>query len=106
MMGYAYSTFSIVIYPMISRQVPEKVIGTAFGVCSSIQNISTFLVPPTMGFIKDNTTYNQGYFWVEFLMSIVSLIPIVLITISLKYYRKRLIEEQVQKEEIVRRYTE
>jgi hypothetical protein len=46
--------------------VEEKLLGTAFGVLTMMQNVLTVVIPPINGFIKDRTSsIHGGYTWVE-----------------------------------------
>ena len=78
MLGFTYSTYATVQWAIIPYLVEEKLLGTAFGVLTTLQNVLTAIIPPVNGFIKDKTSeINQGYTWVEVLFVIISLLGLL-----------------------------
>lgn len=77
--GLAYSTYAVVLWGNIAFFVEEKFLGTAYGILTVITNTGTALVPPLLGFIKENTEdYGQGYMFVEVFFIACSVIQLLL----------------------------
>ena len=57
--------------------VEAKTVGTAYGVTTAVQNIGLGTVPILVGLLKDNTSLNDGYFWVTFLFICMGILGII-----------------------------
>ncbi|EGR34415.1 major facilitator superfamily domain protein [Ichthyophthirius multifiliis] len=64
--GIFYSFYAAVLWPCIPLVVPEKIVGTAFGITNSLQNGGLALGPIIVGLIIDHTKHKMNeYFWME-----------------------------------------
>lgn len=59
--GIGYSIYAAAIWGSVPYVVTPQTVGTAFGICTAIQNIGLTIAPTIVGFIKDRT---GDYFWV------------------------------------------
>jgi MFS family permease len=55
MLGFTYSIFASVVWPSLSLVVPKEIIGIAFGVATSLQNLGLVFFPLIIAFIFTNT---------------------------------------------------
>lgn len=65
LLGVGYSIYGSAIWPCINHLVPEELIGTGFGIAYCILNFGQFFASPLIGYIKQTTTKDKGYFWVS-----------------------------------------
>lgn len=64
--GIGYSIYASAIWGSVPYVVKPNLVGTAFGLATSIQNIGLCIAPLVVGIIKDKTKQNDhGYFWVN-----------------------------------------
>jgi nitrate/nitrite transporter NarK len=56
LVGVAYSIYCAAIWGSIPYAVPAQSVGTAFGICTAIQNIGLVIAPTLVGWIKTHTT--------------------------------------------------
>ena len=64
--GLFYAIYGAIYWPCISLVVPEKLVGTAFGIATALQNLMLTVVPLMLGAIHDYTVDTEfGYFWTE-----------------------------------------
>ena len=64
--GIGYSIYASAIWGCVPYVVKPNLVGTAFGLATSIQNIGLCISPLIVGIIKDKTKKNDhGYFWVN-----------------------------------------
>ena len=70
--------------------VPPQTVGSAFGICTAIQNIGLVVAPTLVGLIKDNTTKGFGYYYVSFFFAVINVVALLmnlaLYIIDIKYY--------------------
>eukprot|EP00330_Aristerostoma_sp_ATCC50986_P012477 CAMPEP_0114582416 /NCGR_PEP_ID=MMETSP0125-20121206/6405_1 /TAXON_ID=485358 ORGANISM="Aristerostoma sp., Strain ATCC 50986" /NCGR_SAMPLE_ID=MMETSP0125 /ASSEMBLY_ACC=CAM_ASM_000245 /LENGTH=200 /DNA_ID=CAMNT_0001775363 /DNA_START=1362 /DNA_END=1964 /DNA_ORIENTATION=- len=73
--GGFYSVYAAIFWPCVPLVVEEKVVGSAYGLITALQNLMMCSIPLIMGAIHDATiSYRKGYFWTEItLIGIVSL---------------------------------
>jgi nitrate/nitrite transporter NarK len=64
-LGFCYSTYSILLFSNLPKIVDSSLLGTAYGIGGVFLNLISVIVPPLIGDIKDNTQKNHGYFWTE-----------------------------------------
>ena len=64
MVGVGYSIYCSAIWGSIPYTVQPQNVGTAFGLCTAIQNIGLVIAPTVVGLIKTHTTRMYGYYWV------------------------------------------
>lgn len=84
-LGIFYSFYSAVLWPCVALVCDPKVVGTAFGIITSIQNIGLAVGPLIVGAIVENTERKSGYFYMSIFFIIVSCLC-VLINITLFFY--------------------
>ncbi len=70
LIGLGYAFFSSALWPSVPFVVKEKVVGSAFGIAMSCQQIGITVVPLLIGVLEDHTEYKEGYFWVHYLLNI------------------------------------
>lgn len=63
LMGFGYSIYACALWGSIPYTVPENLLGSAFGLCTSVQNTGLTLAPLLLAFIqsvsKTQTVYNN-----------------------------------------------
>ena len=64
LLGVGYSIYCSVIWSSIPYTVSPQTVGTAFGICTAIQNMGLVIAPTVVGYLKTNTERMFGYFWV------------------------------------------
>ena len=70
--------------------VEARLLGTAFGICTTFQNLGTLVAPPILGWIQVQTEdYQYGYGWVEIFFIIVSGLAFVFNCIVNLYDKKK-----------------
>ena len=67
-----------VMWGSISFIVPEYQVGMAFGIVTCLQNLGTTVIPVILGYVHDTTVRYHGYFWVETILTILSLVSVFL----------------------------
>ena len=64
--GFAYGCFSGIQWALIPMVVEERIQGTAYGIASSVLNMSLAIVPTLGSWIHDQTLESKnGFFWVR-----------------------------------------
>lgn len=91
LVGCAYSVYCSAIWGSIPYAVEPRTVGTAYGICTAVQNIGLVVAPTLVGLIKENTKDNMyGYFWVLIFFIGVNVVGFVcnfyLYYIDIKYY--------------------
>lgn len=79
-MGTAYSLLASSLWPLVSLIIPEHQLGTAYGICQSIQNLGLAIGTIFAGMIVDN----YGYLWLEIFF--ISNLGVALIASSVMLY--------------------
>ena len=51
LMGLSYTAYAVVLWGALPYMVEARVLGTAFGICTTFQNIGTVIAPPFIGII-------------------------------------------------------
>lgn len=64
LIGIAYTVYCSAIWGSIPYTVAPQTVGTAFGICTAIQNIGLVIAPTIVGYLKTHTTRGFGYFYV------------------------------------------
>ena len=77
LLGFGYSLYATVIWACVPILIEAKTVGTAFGVITAIQNMGLGTVPILIGVIQDNTSLEDGYFWVTFLFICMGILGII-----------------------------
>jgi len=49
--GFSYTTYAVVLWGAFPYLVEARALGTAFGICTSAQNLATVVSPPLTGLI-------------------------------------------------------
>lgn len=57
MMGIAYSMLASSLWPLVALIIPEYQLGTAYGICQSVQNLGLAIVSMFGGYIVDKGGY-------------------------------------------------
>lgn len=62
--GIFYATYAAIFWPCIPLVVEKKLLGSAYGIVTSLQNLNLAISPLIFGSIQDTTKDNRGgYFW-------------------------------------------
>ena len=82
LLGLSYTTYAVVLWGALPYMVESRALGTAFGICTTFQNLGTVIAPPILGYIIDYTKdmppkSQKGYFYVEVFFIIVSIMAFV-----------------------------
>lgn len=72
--GVCLAIHQCVFWPSVVFFAPEEIHGTAFGIMACFENVGMSLFPPMMSLIHEHTKASHGYFWVEVVFLILSLI--------------------------------
>lgn len=51
LLGFSYSTYSVVLWGSLPYMVEARTLGTAFGICTAFQNLGTLLASPVIGML-------------------------------------------------------
>merc|ERR1712224_689857 len=52
LLGLSYTTYAVVLWGSLPYMVEAHTLGTAFGICTTFQNLGTVIAPPLIGFIQ------------------------------------------------------
>jgi len=64
--GMFYSVYASIFWPCVPLVVEGRVIGSAYGIITALQNLMLATIPLLTGYIHDNTeNFHHGYFWTE-----------------------------------------
>lgn len=63
LLGIGYSVYAAALWGCIPYTVPARLVGTAYGLCTAIQNIGLTISPLVGGVILDKTDKEDGYFY-------------------------------------------
>ena len=84
LLGFSYSTYSVVLWGSLPYMVEARTLGTAFGICTACQNFGTFFAAPIIGILTIDEDerigkpyYRKGYFWVSLFFIIISLFSLL-----------------------------
>jgi nitrate/nitrite transporter NarK len=73
-LGTSYAIYSSAMWPSIAYVVPENVLGSAYGIATSIQNFGLFAFPLVVGSVRDAS---PSYKNVEIFFALIGLIGLV-----------------------------
>ena len=73
-MGISYSLYIAGMWPLLPLSVKPKVLGTAYGLCSSIDNLGFAIIPSVMGALTFKSMKANAHFWVHILLGIISIL--------------------------------
>ncbi|CAF0916369.1 unnamed protein product [Rotaria sordida] len=79
LMGIAYSILAASLWPLVAHLVPKQMLGTAYGLMQSIQNLSLAIMNIFTGLILDR----YGYFMLEIFFIIC--LEMALLTVAVLY---------------------
>ena len=77
LLGIGYSVYAAALWGCIPYTVPARLIGTAYGLCTAVQNIGLTISPLISGVLL-NTKREQGYFWLMMYFSFLACCGIVI----------------------------
>jgi hypothetical protein len=60
-LGLGYAVFASVIWPSIPLVVGRRQLGTAYGLCTALQNFGLFILPLAISFVLDLTSYDTKH---------------------------------------------
>lgn len=90
LVGIAYSVYCAAIWGSIPYTVTPQTVGTAFGICTAIQNIGLVIAPTIVSYLEEHTTRGYNFFWILVFFIGVNVIGLIcngyLYYIDLKYY--------------------
>jgi sugar phosphate permease len=70
--------------------VEARLLGTAFGVCTTFQNLGTVIAPPVLGWIIEETKdHDYGYFWTSVFFIIISFMAFMFNVCVYMYDKKK-----------------
>ena len=89
LLGISYSISSTVLYPQISLVCDPNVVGTAYGILAVLCNIGNAILGPVMGIVEESTLkYAHGFFWIEVMFLVLSVLTSVCNILSIKFQNK------------------
>ena len=77
LLGLGYSVYAAALWGCIPYTVPARLIGTAYGLTTAVQNIG-LTISPLISSVCLNTTKQQGYFWLMMYFSMLAIVGIIL----------------------------
>ena len=77
LLGIGYSVYAAALWGCIPYTVPARLVGTAYGLCTAIQNIG-MTISPILSALCLKTSKQGGYFWLMMYYSALAIIGIVL----------------------------
>ena len=75
--GLGFSILSTVFWAALGYIMDPSLLGTANGAVYSARNIGLVIVPIIVGYLKDNTQQNHGFFWVSVFLGLLSGLGII-----------------------------
>ena len=70
--------------------VEARLLGTAFGVCTTFQNLGTVIAPPVLGWIIEETQdHDYGYFWTSVFFIVISFMAFMFNVCVYMYDKKK-----------------
>jgi len=76
LLGIGYSVYAAALWGCIPYTVPARLVGTAYGLCTAIQNIGLTISPAISAACLQNGK-EHGYFWLMMYFCALSCIGIV-----------------------------
>jgi len=70
LMGLTYSIYVSALWPMVALVVKPQVVGSAYGMCTAIQNIGLALGPLMVGGLTFSNKGSSKYLWVNISLGI------------------------------------
>lgn len=78
LLGVGYSVYAAALWGCIPYTVPARLVGTAYGLTTAIQNIGLTISPYVGGVLLDKTSKEDGYFWLMIYFCFLAVIGIIL----------------------------
>jgi len=76
-----YSVYASIFWPCVAMVVEERLVGSAYGIITALQNLMLTIIPLVTGAIQVNTVGTScGYFWTEICLAGLVAIGIVITT--------------------------
>ena len=76
LLGIGYSVYAAALWGCIPYTVPPRLVGTAYGLCTAVQNVG-LTISPLIAAATQHTKKQDGYFWLMIYFSALSCIGIV-----------------------------
>jgi len=103
-LGFAYSLGAAALWPMVAFIVDPVVLGTAYGLMTSIQNLGLAVMPSILGAIQDSSIENSLIYTIPIILFIccagtAAILSFLLIGLDRKYTQGKLMatgEERVE----------
>jgi nitrate/nitrite transporter NarK len=68
--GLFYSVYASIFWPCVPLVTEARVVGSAYGMITALQNLMLATIPLAMGYIHDATkAKDDGYFWTEIVLA-------------------------------------
>lgn len=81
LLGISYTTYAIALFGALPYMVDEKLLGSAFGLCGSFQNIGTIIAPIIITWIQgesDDPNKINNYYGILYFFIAISAIALIL----------------------------
>lgn len=76
-LGVGYSIYASALWGSVPYTVMPRTVGTAFGLCTAIQNIGLVIAPALVGKLETSTTKGEGFFYPLLVISVFALIGLL-----------------------------
>ena len=76
LLGIGYSVYAAALWGCIPYTVPPRLVGTAYGMCTAVQNIG-LTISPFLSAQCLKTSKQDGYFWLMMYYSLLAVIGII-----------------------------
>ena len=61
-LGLAYTTYAVVLWGSLPYMVEARLLGTAFGICTTFQNLATVIAPPLIAWLDPYSDPENFYY--------------------------------------------
>ena len=69
LLGLSYTIYAVVLWGSLPYMVEARVLGTAFGICTTFQNLGTVIAPPVLAYFLGEKTKSFIYADIFFLVN-------------------------------------
>lgn len=76
-LGIGYSIYASALWGSVPYTVMPRTVGTAFGLCTAIQNIGLVIAPTVVGKLETSTTKGEGFFYPLLVICVFALIGLL-----------------------------
>lgn len=80
-LGFAFAIYVTVFWSCISFVVKKDIVGTAYGLAYSVENLALSIIPVGIGLVQENTHKDKGYFWVNAVLAMLSVFGFIAATL-------------------------